>query len=157
MPEVLEILQMPSDALRVKCAPVPADQLGPNGSYMFKDFLNQLERARLKHDGVGLAAPQVGQLIRVVSLNRSFLGHRFMINPEIIAHGNNNPVGDEGCLSIEEGKPRFKVKRWDTITVRFQDALGAIHEVMARAFAARVVQHEVDHLDGILITDKVAR
>ena len=95
--------------------------------------------------------------VRIVSLNPGkVIGHRFMINPIITKHGNGKSWGEEGCMSIEGGVCKFRVKRWDTITVRFQDLRGDFYEVLARGLAARVVQHEIDHLDGVMV-DVLAR
>lgn len=115
----------------------------------FADDLNSTRRA---HKGYGLAAPQVGVPLRIISVNPGITaGFAVMVNPEIVKHGNNKTAGEEGCLSIDKGKTRFTVKRWDTITVRFQTVLGQPHERMVRGLAARIIQHEIDHLDGKLI------
>lgn len=111
-----------------------------------------LGETRRANRGVGLAAPQVGVLKRLVSVNPGkTVGYPVMVNPQIIKHGNNRTYGEEGCLSIGRGVPRFRVKRWDTITVRFQLLTGAVIEQLLRGEAARIVQHEIDHLDGKLI------
>lgn len=111
-----------------------------------------LQTTRIAANGVGLAAPQIGVLQRVISLNPGkTAGYRFMINPIIIKHGNNQSWGEEGCLSINGGFPKFRVKRWDTITVRFQNLEGEPLEILARKEGARIIQHEIDHLNGKLI------
>ena len=148
------ILQSPDARLRVPTIAIVdfGDAVG--------SFCHALELTRQvckSSPAVGLAAPQVGALVRIVSLNPGkVIGHRVMINPVITKHGNGKSWGEEGCMSIGGGVPMFRVKRWDTITVRFQDRSGAMHEVVARGYAARVVQHEVDHLDGLMI-DVLAR
>lgn len=149
-----QIIQTPDARLRELSTPVT--EFDP----ILEQLCRELERARLacrEPRALGLAAPQIGELVRVGSLNPgTTVGHRFMVNPEIIRRGSNKSWGEEGCMSIEGGLRKFRVKRWDTITVRFQDVSGATHEVLARELAARVVQHEVDHLDGVMV-DALAR
>lgn len=118
-------------------------------------LLKDMDDTRRRCSGIGLAAPQIGKSLRVVSLNPGkTAGWPHMVNPVIVKHGNNQSWSDEGCLSIQMGQPHFEVQRWDTITVWFQDARGQEHEVIARGLPARVLQHEIDHLDGILIDAK---
>jgi peptide deformylase len=143
------ILQAPDARLRVPTIAIV------DFSEAVRTFCHALEMTRQgcrNPPAVGLAAPQVGALVKIVSLNPGkVVGHRFMINPVVIAHGVNKSWGEEGCMSISFGARLFRVKRWDIVTVRFQDWSGAMHEVVARAYAARVVQHEIDHLDGLMI------
>lgn len=142
----LPIIQAPDARLRRECRPVV--EFGP----ALQDFARDLGATRQQWKAYGLAAPQVGNCIRLVSLNPgATVGFAFIVNPEIIKRGNNKSFGVEGCLSIDQGKTFFRVKRWDTITVRFQTLEGETKEVIARGFGARVVQHEVDHLEGRLI------
>lgn len=109
--------------------------------------------------GVGLAAPQIGtnKRIIVVSLMRDYEdeGYRTiaMLNPEIIEHSEEKCTSEEGCLSVpgESGD----VKRWTWIKVTFLDPEGKKYALKLENLAARIVQHEIDHLDGILFTDKV--
>lgn len=145
---ILAILQTPDARLRQVCAPVTTF----DGA--LRALADAMAMTRQRSQAFGLAAPQVGKLIRLVSLNPGrTIGFAFMVNPEIIRHGNNKTFGVEGCLSINAGKTFFRVKRWDTITVRFQTLEGETKEVISRGFGARVVQHEVDHLDGKLIRE----
>jgi peptide deformylase len=143
---ILPILQEPNERLRRISASVEVfdDEL--------RAFAQRLADTRRHFKAIGLAAPQVGKAIRLVSIDpgRS-IGFAFMVNPEIVAHGNNKSVGSEGCLSIDNVKKWFRIKRWDTITVRFQNLHGETKQVVARGLGARVVQHEVDHLEGRLI------
>ena len=103
--------------------------------------------------GVGLAAPQVGILKRLIVVdNRDEEGKRFfMINPEIFEK-EGEEVSIEGCLSVP-GK-QGSVKRAKEIKVRYNDLDGEEKIMEAEDFLARIIQHEVDHLDGILYTDK---
>lgn len=104
--------------------------------------------------GVGLAAPQVGILKRVIVIDNrdEENGKRFyMINPEIIEK-EGVEVGMEGCLSVP-GK-QGTVERSKDIKVRYNDLSGKEKIMYAEDFLARIIQHEIDHLDGILYTDK---
>ncbi len=109
--------------------------------------------------GVGLAAPQVGinKRLIVVSLMKDYEDETYrtiaMINPEIIEHGEEKCIDEEGCLSVpgETGN----VERWNWIKVAFLDPEGRKYALRLETLAARIVQHEIDHLDGILFTDKV--
>ena len=113
------------------------------------------EMAQIMDDGrgVGLAAPQIGRLRRLITVAPYDDGqvHAF-VNPEIIEHSDETEIGVEGCLSI--GEVNVDVPRWTWIRLRAQDLNGTEFEAVIEDFAARVVQHEVDHLDGILILDR---
>lgn len=143
---VLQVIQAPDPRLTVQCDVVTA----------FDDDLRQLVRdmtqTRQRWNGLGLAAPQVGIARRVVSLNPGrTIGYDAMVNPVIVKHGQNRSTNDEGCLSIDNGRRYLPVPRWDTVTVRFCKVDGEPRVVVARGLAARILQHEIDHLDGKLI------
>jgi len=108
---------------------------------------------------VGIAAPQIGLLQRLIIIDcRQSIrpcrnhGRLVMINPEITAREGER-VGREGCLSVPDWVGM--VPRAVDISVRYQDELGETHEMHAHGFEARVIQHEVDHLEGILFIDRV--
>ncbi|MFR8927204.1 peptide deformylase [Peptoniphilus senegalensis] len=104
--------------------------------------------------GVGLAAPQVGILKRVIVIDNrdEENGKRFyMINPDIIER-EGEEISMEGCLSVP-GK-QGTVERAKDIKVRYNDLSGEEKIMYAEDFLARIIQHEIDHLDGILYTDK---
>ena len=146
MTDLLRIIQAPDARLGRVSEPVTVFDQG------LIDLAGAMQRTRSHYRAHGLAAPQIGRAIRLVSLNPgTTIGYGCMVNPEIIKHGNNKSVSQEGCLSIEHGRKFFGVKRWDTITVRFQTLSGETKEVLARGLGARAVQHEIDHLDGKLI------
>ena len=118
-------------------------------------------RATNNPKGVGLAAPQIGESRRVFITRPKPSGPiRVFINPQIIAHadevsdgvqGRDNKL--EGCLSIP--KIWGKVKRAMSLTLRYQDEAGVAHEEQFDGFLATIVQHETDHLNGILFTQRV--
>lgn len=110
--------------------------------------------------GVGIAATQIGEMQSVVIVDCSRARHRCrhhgllqMINPEIIARRGGETLGREGCLSVPDWVamvPRFK-----RIRVRYHDVEGSSHTLSSEGFEARVIQHEVDHLQGILFIDHI--
>ncbi len=108
--------------------------------------------------GVGLAAPQIGQSIKliVVDTSRDKEGeHQYMplVNPQITAH-EGTQVDEEGCLSVPD--LTASVKRFKRITVFFQDLQGRPHELSTENRFAVVLQHEIDHLNGILFIDHLS-
>lgn len=111
--------------------------------------------------GVGLAAPQIGVNKRIiaVSLLRDGDDENYrtiaMINPEILEHTEEMESDNEGCLSVpgENGD----VDRWKRIKVSYIDSSLRPQSMLLSGLAARIVQHEVDHLDGILFTDRVKK
>lgn len=106
-------------------------------------------------EGVGLAAPQIGVLKRVIVIDIEVL-RRAMINPEIIWQSDTDiQNGPEGCLSVPGVED--DVKRPNVLRVRYMDLDGQIIEEEARDLYARVICHEIDHLNGILFTDKVSK
>lgn len=114
-----------------------------------------------KNGGVGLAAPQVGvnKRIIVVSLMKDYDDENFrtiaMINPVILSHSETTDCDQEGCLSLpgEAGD----VVRWSEIDVEFYNIDGQKFTLHLQNLAARIVQHEIDHLDGVLFTDRVGK
>lgn len=105
--------------------------------------------------GVGLAAPQVGSLRRLaVVMTGEDTPPTVLCNPEITWRSEEQEHDYEGCLSI--GEISVEVARAVAIRVRSQDVHGAVFEIEPEGFAARVIQHELDHLDGVLILDRTA-
>ena len=99
----------------------------------------------------GLAAPQIGYDVRVIAVLLSG-GFTIMFNPEYIYKKGKLLNGNEGCLSRPDTiKKPVNVKRFYKIRIRYTDINGEIVETKFRSMNARVIQHEIDHLDGILI------
>lgn len=113
-----------------------------------------------EYDGVGLAAPQIGLSLRIIYTTQwkktpkwlKYVADQIMINPEIIIDSVTMNKDIEWCLSLPgiEGM----VKRFDWVKVRFQDTDGKYTTKTYKGFDARIIQHEIDHLNGILFTDK---
>lgn len=108
--------------------------------------------------GIGLAAPQIGVSQRITVIDCSFKKNPdekiVLINP-VIAERDGKQVEEEGCLSLPE--IREKVSRAEWVKVRAQDASGKTIEVEGTELLARAMQHEIDHLDGILFIDRLSR
>lgn len=111
--------------------------------------------------GVGLAAPQIGESWRVfLTRPKEETAIRVFMNPQIIKQSDDQTDGVperenklEGCLSIP--KIWGKVKRAKTVTLRYRDEKGVLHEEEFRGFLATIIQHETDHTNGILFTKRV--
>ncbi len=116
-----------------------------------KDLIKEMGELMVKADGVGLAAPQVGESLRIciAPVNGKFMA---LINPEITSRTAETNVDEEGCLSLPG--IYLPIARANGITVTFMDSKGQNQERKLEMFEARVVQHETDHLDGVLIVDK---
>jgi peptide deformylase len=109
-------------------------------------------------DGIGLAAPQIGRPVRLIVVDAGAAGDeggeaRVLVNPEITDRSPETCVYEEGCLSIPE--VRADVERPESITVRYRTLSGEAAEVRAGDLFARVLQHEIDHLDGRLFVDRI--
>ena len=128
-------------------------------------FLDDMLETMYTDHGVGLAAPQVGVSKRMIVIDAEQKedeeGHHqkgnpmALINPEIIYTSEETIFFCEGCLSIPE--QRADVERFQKIKVRYQDTTGAVKEIEAEDYLAVVLQHEIDHLDGILYIDHLSR
>jgi peptide deformylase len=107
---------------------------------------------------VGLAAPQIGVGLRIAVIDTSPRQEgekiRFFINPEIVEHSENKIPFVEGCLSIP-GEAE-EVMRWETVRVRALGRDGKPFELDAKELLAIAVQHEIDHLDGVLFIDRIS-
>ena len=114
-------------------------------------FIKEMEKAMLKERGVGLAAPQVGENIRIILVSINEKKIIPMINPEIISYSDEKVLGEEGCLSLPH--KWGEVKRAKEITVTFLTPKGGRMALKLKNFNARIVQHEIDHLEGVLFTD----
>ncbi len=141
---IREIVQVGDPVLRKKCESVK--RFDSALSSLLDDMKETLEAA----DGAGLAAPQVGVPIRAVIVSVDE-GYFEFINP-IFVWQKGEQKGPEGCLSVR-GKAGTVV-RPSKVKIIFQDRKGDKYSLVARDFFARAVCHELDHLDGILYTDK---
>ncbi len=114
-------------------------------------------------DGIGLAAPQIGKSIRLLVMDARPLADedpslkdfkKALINPKITYYSEDTEPMSEGCLSIPGINE--EVKRSNTIEIEYYDENFNFHKEEYNGFSARIIQHEYDHLEGILFTDKVS-
>lgn len=150
-----KILEYPDDRLKQKCF-----EVREFGTEALRELALRMH-ATIKHKhskGFGLAANQVGVMMRVIvintmSNNKGATGYMgTLINPEILTYGDNVDVGNEGCLSFPDD--RYDVVRSQMIRVRYQDLNGASIERNFSGLNAVVVQHEVDHINGVTMKDR---
>ena len=143
--------------LRIKTRPVDKTELK---NPVIQQFIDSMIDTMYEYSGVGLAAPQVHEGLRVfVAMldpdGRGEGGAVTFINPEIQVIGDQTVEGWEGCLSIPE--VRGRVPRAQHIKVSALDRNGKRFELELKDFPARVVQHETDHLDGVLFLDRMSK
>jgi peptide deformylase len=146
----VDIVQFPDPRLKERCAPVGGADVGGLVEGLLETMAG-FGRC------VGIAAPQVGELVRVTvvdcSVNPKVAEHHgrlVLVDPEIVSASEATEIAREGCLSI----PDFtaNVRRALSVRVRARD----VEEFEATGFEARVLQHEIDHLDGLHFLDRVA-
>ncbi|HDR4569788.1 peptide deformylase [Bacillus cytotoxicus] len=146
---VLEIVKHPNEVLETPCERVI------NFDKKLVILLKDMYETMVTADGVGLAAPQVGVSLQVAVIDiGDDTGKIELINP-VILEKRGEQVGPEGCLSF----PGLygEVERAEYIKVRAQNRRGKIFLLEANGFLARAIQHEIDHLHGVLFTSKVTR
>ena len=148
MPKILPIIINPNPILRKKSIQVKRDEIK---SKEFQRLCLDMAETMKEKDGIGLAAPQIGKNIRLIVVNTADRAV-CMINPKIIKKSWAKELGEEGCLSV----PGVfgKVKRHKKIDCKYLDKTGKEVKIKADGLMARVIQHEIDHLDGILFIDK---
>ncbi len=109
--------------------------------------------------GIGLAAVQVGEPVRLLVADVSGKDEEkrplIIVNPEIVARSDETSVYEEGCLSIPDYYA--EVERPASVTIAYQDAHGHRHELVAEGLLATCLQHEIDHLNGVLFIDHISR
>jgi peptide deformylase len=160
---ILPIVAYGNPVLKKKAKDVPKDSIN------FKEFIENMWETMYNANGVGLAAPQVGISSRIFIVDTSPFADsenmnndefklvnsfkRIFINPMIIKESGNEWDFNEGCLSIPE--IRADIKRHDSVTIKYFDQEFREHHETFYGIIARVIQHEYDHVEGILFTDKL--
>jgi|SRR5690606_22638124 len=161
---ILPIVAYGDPVLRKKCSEIPENY--PN----LKDLINNMWDTMYNAYGVGLAAPQVGVPVRMFIIDPApfaedesieeeevnFLKNlrKVFINPTIISEEGEEWAFNEGCLSIPD--VREDVFRKPNIVIEYQDEDFNFHRESYEGLAARVIQHEYDHIEGVLFTDKLS-
>jgi peptide deformylase len=150
--DTLPILIAPHAMLKTRARPVrPADQDS------VRALLPRMFATMYRAPGIGLAGPQVGQLLRVIAIDLmpdNQPNPISLINPEIVAQSEELATREEGCLSLPG--MYAEVTRPARVKVRYLDQTGAKREIEADGLLAACVQHEIDHLDGILFVDHLS-
>jgi peptide deformylase len=148
----LPIITAPDPRLKIKARPVPA--VDDKVRRLMDDMLDTMYGAI----GIGLAAPQVGQSSRVIVLDVAREGEKphplQLANPEILWRSPELTTGNEGCLSLPEHYA--EVTRPAKIRLRYLDYQNEIREIEASGLLAMCLQHEIDHLDGVLFVDHIS-
>jgi peptide deformylase len=151
---ILKVARMGHPVLRQPARPVePGELKTPRLQQLIDDMIETMQ----EYQGIGLAAPQVHVGIRLfvagIEGEEDPLPLITIVNPEILPIGTTTVEDWEGCLSIPE--VRGKVSRSREITVRGLDRRGKRLEMRVTDYGARVIQHETDHLDGVLFLDRM--
>lgn len=141
---ILDVIKYGHPTLRQKAEPVELDEID-------SEFIQDMLETMIAKDGVGLAANQVDVKKRIVVIHAHETTH-ILINPEIVAHSENTEMGEEGCLSLPG--LQASVPRFDKVIVKALNEKGEPIELVARGILAVIVQHEIDHLNGILYIDR---
>ena len=150
---LLELVVIPDPILRTTSETVTRFDAG------LKAFSSDMLETMYAAPGIGLAAIQVAEPIRMLVIDLAKKDEPraplIIINPEIVATGGASSVYEEGCLSVPDYYA--DVERPETVIVRYQDETGAAHELAADGLLATCLQHEIDHLNGILFLDHISR
>jgi peptide deformylase len=146
---VLPILIVPDAVLRkTSRAVTPAD------AAQVSALIPKMFATMYKAPGIGLAAPQVGKLLRVVVIDLApdkTPAPLVLINPEVIAASDEKATREEGCLSLPEQYADVTRPAW--VKVKYEDEAGAKREIEGDGLLAACLQHEIDHLNGVLFID----
>jgi peptide deformylase len=150
---VLKIIKYPSDILSQKLQPV--ENFDSDLKYIVRDMFETM----YAYNGIGLAANQVGINKRIVVVDVSSKEERkvlpiALINPQIVNYSKKKQVAEEGCLSF----PGFfeKVVRSLSVEVEYYDINGKRQRIIAEGLLARVLQHEIDHINGIVFVKRMS-
>jgi peptide deformylase len=149
---MLLVRQYPDPVLRVRADPV--DDVDGD----VRRLVERMSDVMRESHGVGLAAPQLGILRRILVYRVSSDGEvHVLINPEFRERSDETEADTEGCLSLLGGDLQVSVERHVRVVVAGIDGDGRPVEVDADGLEARVIQHEIDHLDGVLIVDRASK
>jgi peptide deformylase len=158
---ILTIIEAPNPVLSKRARLVAEDEFGPELARLLNDMAETMYAA----PGVGLAAPQVGDGRRIIVADPGFEGDDGevrkgidlvkMVNPVIVERSKETVIWEESCLSVPEYY--VNVKRAKRVLVRWNDVSGAVQERELEGFPAIVIQHELDHLEGITLLEHSSR
>lgn len=144
----LPIITHPNELLRKKSTKV--DDI-KSVQKLCSDMIDTM----VQEKGIGLSAVQVGELLRIIIVHKdadkSLEDHAVMVNPKIFSQSKECEAGEEGCLSVPGVEA--EIERAKKIKVRYLDDSGHEQKIKATNLFARVIQHEIDHLEGVLFID----
>ncbi len=155
----LKVIRLGHPVLRRPARQVPAEAIG---GAAIQRLVDDLIETMVEEDGIGLAAPQVGQSLRLLVLGQPAAGAgpdaeaiplRVLVNPRLVACSTDREWAWEGCLSLPD--LRGLVPRASRVVVEAADRHGQPQRLEAAGFLARVLQHEMDHLEGIVYLDRM--
>jgi peptide deformylase len=150
---VREILIIPDKRLRLVSKPVAKIDAAT------KKLVEEMFETMYDAPGIGLAAIQIGEARRIVTMDLAKKDEpkepQVFINPEIVSHSGDKNIHEEGCLSIPEYYE--EVERPAAVKLRYLDLDGKPHEVEADGLLATCIQHEIDHLNGVLFIDHISK
>jgi len=150
---VREIIKLPDKRLRLVSEPVKRVDAG------VRKLVDDMFETMYKAPGIGLAAIQIGDPKRVITLDLSKKENdhqpRVFVNPEIIWKSEEKTTREEGCLSIPDYYE--EVERPSQVKVKYLDLDGKSHEIKADGLLATCLQHEIDHINGVLFIDHISK
>jgi peptide deformylase len=150
---VREILTLPDKRLRLVSKPVAKIDAAT------RKLVEEMFETMYDAPGIGLAAIQIGEPRRIVTMDLAKKDDpkepQVFINPELIAKSGDKNIHEEGCLSIPEYYE--EVERPASVTIRYLDLDGKQHEIEADGLLATCIQHEIDHLNGVLFIDHISK
>ena len=135
---------------------VPSKEVCDFGEVLQKNIEDLIDTLQNYRISIGLSAPQVGVQLRISVINLSkdkVEPALILINPKIVLISGNKDKKKESCMSLPHY--RGEVERRDKISISYQNRFGESQNLDARGFLARVIAHEIDHLDGILYVDRM--
>ncbi|MBU1160326.1 MAG: peptide deformylase [Patescibacteria group bacterium] len=151
----MNIITYPNPILKKKSIKVDVKEIK---NKKFQKLCLDMIQTMKEKNGKGLAAPQIGKNIRVIIVDTKE-GQIAMINPVITKTSWTKEWGDEGCLSVLTSSREVifgKVKRYKKINYKYIDKNGQEIKIKANGLLARIIQHEIDHLDGVLFIDNLS-
>lgn len=143
---ILDIVKYPNPVLNKECEKV--NEITPETRSLIFDMIETHKHAQ----GLGLAAPQVNVSKRIIVVQLED-GAKVFLNPEIVKKSKKEEIGEEGCLCFPG--LYLKIKRAESVEVKAQDSEGKSIGLKAEGMKARIFQHEIDHLNGILILNRI--
>ena len=145
---MLKICKLGEEVLRKKSVPIKDEEINDELRALAEEMFETMENA----NGVGLACPQIGKNIRMFVAEADDDVKRVFINPQIIATSDDSVPYEEGCLSVPQVYEN--IMRPSKVTVQAQDQNGKKFTLEAEGLLARIIQHENDHLEGVIFIDR---